>query len=106
MYCTMITITASEARKNLFPLIKQVNDDQAAIHISSRGGTAVLVSEAEWNSVQETNYLLRNPVNARRLMESLERVRHGEVEHHELVEFEGEGAAETALDDVCGGDAL
>ena len=90
IHCTMVTITASEARKNLFPLIKQVNDDHAAIHISSRGGTAVLVSEAEWNSIQETNYLLRNPVNARRLMESLERVRRGEIEAHELVDVEGE----------------
>ena len=83
----MVSITASEARKNLFPLIKQVNDDQAAIHISSRGGTAVLVSEAEWNSLQETNYLLRNPVNARRLMDSLERARRGEVEAHELIDL-------------------
>ena len=90
----MVTITASEARKNLFPLIKQVNDDHAAIHISSRGGTAVLVSEREWNSIQETNYLLRNPVNARRLMESLERVRRGEIETHGLVDIEGEGEGE------------
>lgn len=86
MNSTMVSITASEARKNLFPLIKQVNDDQAAIHISSRGGTAVLVSEAEWNSVQETNYLLRNPINARRLMESLDRARRGDFGEHELVE--------------------
>lgn len=82
----MTTVTASEARKNLFPLIKQVNDDHAVVHISSRAGTAVLVSEAEWNSIQETNYLLRNPFNARRLIESLERTRCGEVVEHELIE--------------------
>ena len=92
----MVTITASEARKNLFPLIKQVNDDQAAIHISSRGGTAVLVSEAVWNSVQETNYLLRNPVNARRLMQSLDRARRGEVEEHELTDIAEEVQVEVA----------
>ena len=44
MLGTMNSITASEARKNLFPLIKQVNDDCSPIHISSRGGSAVLVS--------------------------------------------------------------
>jgi antitoxin YefM len=88
----MITITASEARKNLFPLIKQVNDDRAAIHISSRGGTAVLVSEAEWNSIQETNYLLQNPANARALMESLDQLRRGEVQEHELVHIDDEDA--------------
>jgi antitoxin YefM len=82
----MTTITASEARKNLFPLIKQVNDDHAAVHISSRAGNAVLVSEAEWNSIQETNYLLRNPVNAQRLIDSLARARRGEVAKHQLVD--------------------
>jgi antitoxin YefM len=83
---TMTTITASEARKNLFPLIKQVNDDRAAIHISSRGGTAVLVSEAEWNSLQETSYLLRNPFNAQRLVESMEQFRRGDAKGHQLVD--------------------
>ncbi len=87
---TMKSITASQARKNLFPLIKQVNDDHAAIHISSRAGTAVLVSEAEWNSIQETNYLLRNPVNSQRLMASLGRARRGEVAQHNLIDSEEE----------------
>ena len=93
---TMKSITASEARRNLFPLIKQVNDDHAAIHISSRAGTAVLVSEAEWNSIQETNYLMRNPLNAHRLMESLARARRGEVVHHDLIDS-GEETGPTAV---------
>jgi antitoxin YefM len=90
----MTTITASEARKNLFPLIKQVNDDRAAIHISSRGGTAVLVSEAEWNSLQETSYLLRNPVNAQRLVESMEQFRRGDAAAHLLTGVEDDDHAE------------
>ena len=53
---TMKSISASQARKNLFPLIKQVNDDHAAINISSRVGTAVHVSQVEWNSIQESNW--------------------------------------------------
>jgi antitoxin YefM len=83
----MNSITASEARKNLFPLIKQVNDDCSPIHISSRGGSAVLVSEAEWNGLQETNYLLRNPHNAQRLMESLAQARAGQTVEHPLAEL-------------------
>jgi antitoxin YefM len=83
----MNSITASEARKNLFPLIKQVNDDCAPIHISSRGGSAVLVSEAEWNGLQETNYLLRNPYNALRLVESLAQARAGQTVEHPLTEL-------------------
>ena len=33
-----MAITASEARKNLFPLIQQVNDDRAPVEITSKNG--------------------------------------------------------------------
>lgn len=36
-----MAITASEARKNLFPLIERVNDDHTPIEITSRRGDAV-----------------------------------------------------------------
>ena len=39
-----MSITASEARKGLFPLIKKVNEEHDAIEIVSRHGNAVLVS--------------------------------------------------------------
>jgi antitoxin YefM len=41
-----MTISASEARSRLFPLIQQVNDDHAPVRITSRGGDAVLMSAA------------------------------------------------------------
>jgi len=34
-----MSITASEARKNLFPLIQQVNDDRVPVEITSKGAT-------------------------------------------------------------------
>ncbi|GAA2695837.1 type II toxin-antitoxin system Phd/YefM family antitoxin [Actinoplanes palleronii] len=70
-------ISASEARKTLFPLIERVNDDHTPIEIVSKRGNAVLVSKADWDSIVETNYLLRTPANARRLMESVEQWRAG-----------------------------
>lgn len=63
-----MSITASEARRNLFPLIEQVNDDRTAIEIVSRKGNAVLMSAAEYAALEETAYLLRSPENARRLL--------------------------------------
>lgn len=39
-----VSITASEARRQLFPLIEQVNSDRVAIEITSRRGNAVLIS--------------------------------------------------------------
>lgn len=64
-----MAITANEARKNLIPLIQQVNDDRASIEITSKHGHAVLVSADEWEAWQETAYLFRSAVNARRLLQ-------------------------------------
>lgn len=63
-----MSITASEARRNLFPLIEQVNDDRSVVEIVSRRGNAVLMSAEDYAALQETAYLLRSPENARRLL--------------------------------------
>jgi len=81
-------ITASEARKRLFPLIEEVNQDADHILITSRAGNAVLVSEAEWEAWQETMYLLRTPANARRLIESIAQADAGQFSERELVDPE------------------
>lgn len=69
----LMAITAREARKNLFPLIEQVNRDHSTVRITSKSGDAVLMSADDYNSWQETVYLLRSPENARRLMEAVSR---------------------------------
>ncbi|MFI6699559.1 type II toxin-antitoxin system Phd/YefM family antitoxin [Streptomyces sp. NPDC050509] len=65
-------MTASEARKGLFPLIKKVNDDHEAIEIVSKHGNAVLVSAEDYAALREGSYLLRPPANARRLLKAYE----------------------------------
>ena len=65
-----MAITASEARKNPFPLIQQVNEDRAPVEITSKNGRAVLISADEWDAWQETAYLFRSPANALRLLEA------------------------------------
>jgi antitoxin YefM len=79
-----MAITASEARKNLFPLIKQVNDDHAPVEIVSKHGSAVLVSKQDWDSMEETAYLLRSPANAEWLAASMAEYRRGEAQPQEL----------------------
>lgn len=79
-----MAITASEARRNLFPLIEQVNDDRTPVEIMSRRGDAVLISRADYEALEETAHLLRSPANARRLMESLAQAADGERQEHEL----------------------
>jgi len=72
-----VAVSASEARSRLFPLIQQVNDDHVPVRISSKAGDAVLMSAEDFDSWQETIYLLRSPANARRLMEAVARDRSG-----------------------------
>lgn len=79
-----MSISASEARKTLFPLIERVNADRQAVEIVSRSGNAVLMAADEYAAWQETAYLFRSPENARRLLDALEREREGKTETHEL----------------------
>ena len=80
----VMAITASEARRRLFPLIEQVNDDHQPVEIISKTGSAVLISLDDYRAMDETAYLLRSPANARRLMDSVEHARLGELEAHDL----------------------
>lgn len=41
-----MAVTASEARKNLFPLIAKVNEERQPVEITSKGGDAVLMSRS------------------------------------------------------------
>jgi antitoxin YefM len=73
-----MAISASEARQRLFPLLEQVNTDHQPVRITSKAGDAVLMSADDYDSWQETVYLLRSPENARRLMEAVARDRAGQ----------------------------
>ncbi|KOX22215.1 type II toxin-antitoxin system Phd/YefM family antitoxin [Nocardiopsis sp. NRRL B-16309] len=69
-----MSISANEARANLYPLIKKVHDDHDVVHITSRQhGNAVLMSEEDWNGWMETVYLMRSPANASRLLDAVAR---------------------------------
>lgn len=65
-----MAITASEARKNLFSLIEQVNADRDPVEITSRNGRAVLMAADDWEAWQETAYLFASQVNTRRLLDA------------------------------------
>jgi len=74
-----VAISASEARSRLFPLLQQVNDDHVPVRINSKHGDAVLMSAEDFDSWQETTYLLRSPANARRIMEAVARDKSGQA---------------------------
>ena len=83
----MNTTTLSSAKKNLEILIKQVEDDaEPTLIFVDENQKAVLISEREFNSWQETVYLLSNPANAEHLRKSLAEAESGLVSERELVE--------------------
>lgn len=52
------TMTASEARANLYRLIDQAAQSHQPIRIAGKRASAVLISEADWEAIQETLYLM------------------------------------------------
>jgi prevent-host-death family protein len=57
----MTSLTASQARANLFRLMDKAAASHEPIQITGRRSKAVLISEEDWNSIQETLYLLSIP---------------------------------------------
>ena len=57
----MTALTASEARANLYRLIDQAAESHEPILIAGKRANAVLLSEEDWASIQETLHLLAVP---------------------------------------------
>ena len=57
----MTSLTASEARANLYRLIDQAAESHQPIHITGKRTNAVLLSSEDWQAIQETLYLLSVP---------------------------------------------
>jgi antitoxin YefM len=58
---TMTTIKAIEARAKLFQLLDLAAKSHEPIQITGKRANAVLISEEDWRSIQETLYLLSIP---------------------------------------------
>lgn len=82
----MNVLTYSEARASL----KQAMDDVCKHHdptviTRQRGDHVVMMSLEDYNSMEETMYLLSNPSNAQRLMRSVAQVKAGKAKIRELI---------------------
>ncbi len=71
----MQTISYSEARSNFAAMLDRVNNDRVPLLITRQGGKpAVLVSLDDYDALDETAYLLRNPANAKALRAAITRL--------------------------------
>jgi len=76
----MKSITYTAARENLAATINRVCEDNAQVIITrNRDQSVVMLSLAEYESLQETAHLLRSPANAKRLLDSIDAIKRGKV---------------------------
>ncbi len=57
----MKKVDAGDAQTNLTALVGEAVASHEPIHIAAGTDNAVLIAEAEWNSIEETLYLLSVP---------------------------------------------
>jgi antitoxin YefM len=81
----MTTLTATDARKTLFDLLRGANERHEIYHIRHRQGDAVLMSEAEYESLIETLDLLSTPGFSDSLQQAQREAESGETRSFEEV---------------------
>ena len=82
----MKAMTSNQAKQQLDELIDRVIlDAEPIILCNEQGKQAVLISLNEFNSWQETLYLLSNPANAEHLRKSIEQANSGKKSVRELI---------------------
>ena len=53
----MTSLNATNARKNFYSIISDVSNSHNPVHVSSKKGSVVMISEDDWNSISETLHL-------------------------------------------------
>lgn len=83
----MHTLSFSDARANLKSAMDRVIADKAPVAITrQKAEGVVMISQSEWDSIEETLYLLRSPENAARLLDAVRGMEAGGGEEHALIE--------------------
>ena len=87
----MKTMTYTESRARYAEVLDSVVNDAEEVVITRAGHEpVVIISLAEYEGLKETNYLMSSPANHRRLLESMDQIRLGNVVHHDLIEIDDE----------------
>ena len=81
----MLIMTATEARRSFFELIKQANQCHEVISVQHKSGNAVIISADDYESLQETLQLLSQPDFKQTFNDSVAEADAGEVDSFEEV---------------------
>lgn len=83
----MDVLSYSDTRANLKAVMDRVVADKVAVAVTrQKAEGVVMVSQSEWDSIEETLYLLASPANAKALMESIAELDAGKGEERELIQ--------------------
>jgi antitoxin YefM len=83
----MDALPYSIARKNLVKTMERVCDEHEPIIITRKSSRSVVIMSLEdYNSIQETAYLLRSPANAENLRSSIKQYAQGKYQNKEIIE--------------------
>ncbi len=83
----MKTMTYSQSRAAYAATLDSVLDDREEVIITRAGkDPVVIVALSDYESLKETAYLLRNPANAQRILESIQQLESGHGAERELIE--------------------
>ena len=83
----MLVLNYSDFRKNLKENLDKVWDDAETVIVSrAHNKNVVVVSLDEYNSWQETKYLMSTPNNQKRLLDAIKDTEEGNFVTHSLIE--------------------
>ena len=68
----MTTVNVTEARANLYKLIDDASMSHEPVVITGKRGNAVLLAEEDWNSINETLYLVSVPGMRETIIEGMQ----------------------------------
>ena len=81
----MTTLTATDARREFFDVVKGATDKHRIYRIHHRRGSVVLLAEDDYDSMIETMELLSTPGFCQSMKKSVEQMRRGETVSFEEV---------------------
>jgi antitoxin YefM len=85
----MRTLSYTEARQNFAAMMDSAISDFAPVLITrQKGESCILMSLKEYESMEETFYLLRSPANAKALLTSIEEINAGKTVTKSMEELE------------------
>ena len=73
----MLVANVSQFRKNLKRYIDSITGNNDTLIVNANGKSVVVISLEDYNSIEETEYLLSNPANKKMMYKALEEIKTG-----------------------------